>query len=150
MNIHSFIWKYNGPRTVDRNGLFCKLDRGPGLTVWFHWGLIGTDGQKKTEYPPLIIYDIDYNTLLQKENFILLIHYIQLYCQLFLILRLKCIVLKKNIIWLMVVYYYLASNHKKQLVFLSRDINRHSHYTSYLWRYFSSFDILFFYNTKYK
>ena len=39
-----------------------------------------------------------------------------------LILRLKCIVMKKNKIKLMLVYY-LTSNHQKQLVFIRRDID---------------------------
>ena len=43
------------------------------------------------------------------------------------------IVLKKNKIWLMLVYY-LVSNHQKQLVFIKRDIDLHSHYSSYLLR----------------
>ena len=44
----------------------------------------------------------------------------------------------------------LVSNHQKLLVFIRRDIDLRSHYSSHLLRYFSSFDTIFpyFYNCR--
>ena len=52
--------------------------------------------------------------------------------------------LKKNKIKLMLVSY-LVSNHQKQLVSIRRDIDLHSHYSSYFLRWMLRFGIIYFY-----